>query len=447
MRLVLPRSLVRASRRVGPMSHLFEIIISYLLNLNRRHGIFRRKLALHDDHQACHDLCPCQDLCPCHELSRHAHNPCRRHHDMSPSGPARFISHPAFHDAGFGAHHPLSIPRHATVLGLCRALDWLEDRDLVTCQQADAQLLRRFHAEDYLEAFMKASAGGVISRAGRQRYGLGTMENPLFPGLWERATATVGGAIMAAQLALEGAIAFHPAGGTHHGRPGRASGFCYFNDPVFSILRLLDGGAARVAYVDLDAHHGDGVQDAFAGDARVLTLSIHEQDRWPYTGRANDRGGGRAYNFPVPAGFNDSELDFLLSEAVAPIVTGFAADAVVITAGADALAGDPLSGLALSNVALWRAVETTLHLAPMGIVLGGGGYNPWTAARAWTGLWGRLAKRPPAPDPLPACAQTILRNLACDLVDDEDVRPDWLCRLEDPPNSGPVRAQIETLVR
>src|SRR5207344_3103305 len=105
---------------------------------------------------------------------------------------------------------------------------------------------------------------GNVNAEERTRYGLGTMENPLFPGLFERAATSVGGSILAAQLALEGRVAFHPAGGTHHGRPGRASGFCYFNDPVFAVLTLLRAGLERVLYVDLDAHHGDGVQDAFA---------------------------------------------------------------------------------------------------------------------------------------------------------------------------------------
>src|SRR5690606_37637711 len=124
--------------------------------------------------------------------------------------------------------------------------------------------------------------------------------NPLFPGLFERAATSVGGSILAARLALEGRIAYHPAGGTHHGRPDRASGFCYFNDPAFAILALLEAGLERVLYVDLDAHHGDGVQDAFAADERVHTVSIHEAGRWPGTGAASDTGDGRACNLPVP---------------------------------------------------------------------------------------------------------------------------------------------------
>src|SRR3546814_9328930 len=112
-----------------------------------------------------------------------------------------------------------------------------------------------------------------------------------------------------------GGIVYSPAGGTHHGRPDRASGFCYFNDPALGILALLDRGFRRICYVDVDAHHGDGVQDAFAADGLVLTLSVHEAGRWPFTGAAEDRAGGFARNLPVPPGFNDSEMDFVRERA------------------------------------------------------------------------------------------------------------------------------------
>jgi acetoin utilization protein AcuC len=285
----------------------------------------------------------------------------------------------------------------------------------------------------------------MVSAQARQRHGLGTMENPLFPGLFERAATSVGGSMRAAGLALEGRVAFHPAGGTHHGRPDRASGFCYFNDPVFALLTLLDAGLERVLYVDLDAHHGDGVQDAFAQDPRVHTVSIHEQGRWPYTGAADDTGGGRSRNLPVPRGFNDSELAFLLENAVLPVAYRVIPQGVVIICGADALQGDPLSSMALSNVALWAAVEELAQLAPATVVLGGGGYNPWTVARYWAGLWGVLSGRE-IPSTLAQASRAILEPLNCDLIDDEDVRESWRTTLADAPNPGPVRKEIHELV-
>jgi acetoin utilization protein AcuC len=262
--------------------------------------------------------------------------------------------------------------------------------------------------------------------------------------VYERAATSVGGSIRAAQLALEGRIAFHPAGGTHHGRPDRASGFCYFNDPVFAILTLLEGGVDRLLYVDLDAHHGDAVQDAFEHDPRVWTISLHERGRWPYTGGIEDRGCGRASNLAVPARLNDSELRVLLEQVILPQGKQVSPQAVVLVCGADALAGDPLSSMALSNVALWSAAGRIAALAPAAVVLGGGGYNPWTVTRYWTGLWGTLSGRI-VPAMLPEAARGVLAGLHCDLIDDEDVLAHWLTTLADPANDGPVREEIETM--
>jgi acetoin utilization protein AcuC len=342
---------------------------------------------------------------------------------------------------GFGSDHPLSIPRVATVLSLCRALGWLEAGEFRRSPQASAEQLARFHEREYIEALRDADAAGGASIEMRERFGIGTRENPLFPGLFARAAATVGGSILAAELALEGHIAFHPAGGTHHGRPGRASGFCYFNDPVFALRHLGEAGLTRILYVDLDAHHGDAVQDAVQDDPRMHTISIHQAGRWPFTGGADDRGGGRSRNYPVPAGFHDDELRFLMRTGVLPYAEMLKPEAVVITCGADALAGDPLTGLMLSNGALWDAVGQLIALAPAAIVLGGGGYNPWTVARCWTGLWGKLSGRQIART-LPQTARRILEGLSCELIDEEAIEPSWLTSLVDRPRSGMLRKPV-----
>ncbi|MGI9381884.1 MAG: hypothetical protein ACR2PO_01925 [Methyloligellaceae bacterium] len=359
---------------------------------------------------------------------------------------ALLITNPVFREPAFGTYHPLSIPRHATVLDLCDSLGWLTDECLEICPLADRSQLEAFHAPAYLDAFAKACETGRVSSADRHRFGLGTRENPIFRGLHERAAATVGGAVLAAKRACAERVAFHPAGGTHHGQSDRASGFCYFNDPVFAILTFLDAGVARVFYADLDAHHGDGVEHAFAADDRVLTLSVHERDRWPFTGAAASPTNIQTCNLPVPAGFNDTELAFLMDEAVLPCAERFAPEAIVITSGADALAGDPLSRLALSNGALWDAVTALTGLSDATVVLGGGGYNPWTVARCWSGLWGRLAGYP-MPERLPAEAEQLLAGLDCDLVDDEDVDPNWLTTLEDARNEGLIREEVKALAR
>lgn len=350
----------------------------------------------------------------------------------------RFITSDVYKRAGYPANHPLAIARLAPVMALCEHLGWLDGEAVIDSPQASRDELAAFHDPAYLDALWTAEATGSVTPAQRLRHNIGTMENPVFPGLFRRASLTVGGSVLAARHASQGEIAYHPAGGTHHGQPDRASGFCYFNDPVFAIRTLLDLGKARVLYVDLDAHHGDGVEAAFSGDQKVRLISVHEENRWPGSGRLTDRGGGNASNLPVPAGMNDSEFGFLMARAVLPLAQDFAPEAVVITCGADALAGDPLSSLALSNGCLMDAVLALTAVAPGAVVLGGGGYNPWTVARLWAGLWGRLAGHAP-PQTLPEPARACLAALTCDLVDDEDFRPEWLESLLDPPNPGPIR--------
>ena len=338
-----------------------------------------------------------------------------------------FVSHPIYHATGYPAGHPLAIGRIGPVTDLCRALGWIGADNFRASEVADAALLTRFHDADYVAAVAAVSASGQASREQRERYALGTMENPVFTGLYQRAAHSVGGSVMAAQLCLAGHLTYHPAGGTHHGRQARASGFCYFNDPVFAILTLLDGGLARVAYVDLDAHHGDGVEDAFAQDARVLCISAHEEKRWPGTGQGHT---ARARNFPVPRGFDDSQLQAVMADGVLPALSAFQPEAVVITCGADGLAGDPLSGMRLSNDALWAAVLRVVQAAPRAVVLGGGGYNPWTTVRFWTGLWARLNGFA-IPARLPPEGTALLSALSCDLVDDDEMNPAWLTTLSD----------------
>jgi acetoin utilization protein AcuC len=358
------------------------------------------------------------------------------------SRPPLYVGSEVFRRAAFGNNHPLKIVRHSAVLDMILMLDWLPSESFVEARPASVDVLREFHDPEYIEALQYAESAGRVSPEVRERYRIGTLENPLFPGLFERAATTVGGSIRAAELALDGHVIFHPSGGTHHGRPDRASGFCYFNDPVFAILTFLKRGLDKVLYVDLDAHHGDGVEDAFLGDPRVLTVSIHEEDRWPYTGRAG--ATGTAVNLPVPRAANDSELGHLVNNVVVPVAATFSPGAIVVCCGADCLAGDPLSSMEFSNLALWRSIDSLLELGQPTVLLGGGGYNPWTVTRYWAGLWGHINGRQ-MPDPLPEPAIRYLRELECDLVDDEDIDDAWLKRMADTPYLGPVRDVVKSL--
>ena len=368
-------------------------------------------------------------------------------HECDAAQPTRdvwFVSAELYRQTGYRGNHPLAIPRIGTVLTLCEQLGWLAANGphaYVASPQASEAQLCQFHHPDYVAAVRQADVQRSVQPDRREQFGLGGMENPVFEGMYQRASTAVGGSILAGQLAARGGVAYHPSGGTHHAMPARASGFCYFNDPVFAVLSLLQQGVSRVAYIDLDAHHGDGVEAAFVDDPRVLTFSVHEQDRWPGTGRLQDRGRGNTFNLPVPGALNDSEFDYLVQHALLPVVRAFAPEAVVLTCGADALAGDPLSSMALSNRCLIDASMRLIDSAPAAVVLGGGGYNPWTLARYWTALWGRIAGHA-VPDRLPAACVETLAALRCDLIDNDEVNPDWLHTLLDARHDGAVRDEV-----
>lgn len=357
-----------------------------------------------------------------------------------------FIGAPLSSDSGFPPLHPLGQTRQKAVRELCAIMGWLDESEVIAPDFADTGTLMRLHSEAYIKALKTSSDSGKVSMEHRTLYQFGTMENPIFPGLFERASRTVGGSMLAARLAFEGQTAFHPAGGTHHGRPDRASGFCYFNDPVFGILQFLDLSVGRVGYVDLDAHHGDGVQDAFNLDARVVCCSVHEENRWPHTGALKDRAGsGLARNAPVPRGINDSEFLKIVAEGIVPHLKRNAVETLVITSGADALLGDPLSSMNLSNGALWNAITMLVEIWPKAIVLGGGGYNPWTTTRGWAGLWARLSGQTISEN-IPDAAKSLLSGFESDLVDEDELEDCWLDAIEDPPNPGEIRDEINAIL-
>ncbi len=363
-------------------------------------------------------------------------------------GRPRFIGSEIYRHSSYGSRHPLAIPRVSTVIDLCRALGWLADEAYIDSPVASPEQLARFHAPDYIAAVQQAERSQQISEEAKRSYGIGVNGNPVFPEIFSRPATACGASILAARLLEDGGQVYSPAGGTHHGRRDRASGFCYFNDPVLGILALLDAGLERVFYLDVDAHHGDGVQDAFHDDGRVLTLSIHEAGRWPMVagglGGLADRAGGQARNLPVPPGFNDSELDYLMAAAVLPLAEGFAPQAVVLQCGADALEEDPQSKLALSNGALWRVAARVQALAPRLLVLGGGGYNPWSVARCWCGVWAALNGLE-IPARLPPAGEAILRGLSWRHSRGRNPPEHWFTTLADAPRPGPIRAEIKQL--
>lgn len=351
-----------------------------------------------------------------------------------------------YRGSSYGPKHPLAIPRVSTTLDLCRALGWLPDEAYLDSPRASPAELARFHHPDYVAALMRAEAEQRVSELDRERFDIGARGNPVFREIFSRPATGAGGTLLAARLTREGGIVHVPGGGTHHGRPDRASGFCYLNDAVLGLMEWLDQGLSRILYLDIDAHHGDGVQDAFHDDPRVFTVSIHEAERWPFTGPAEDRAGtGHALNLPVPAGLHDDEMRWLLHQAVLPLVRAWAPEAIMLQCGADALEEDPLSRLALSNNAHREVVAALQGLAPRLILLGGGGYNPWSVARCWAGAWAALNDLP-IPETLPPAAEAVLRRLDWHgRAAGRNPPAQWFTTLADAPRRGVVRAAVQRL--
>ena len=344
----------------------------------------------------------------------------------------------------YGPKHPLAISRVSSCTDLIRAMGWLDPALAVEAPMASIDQLARFHDRDYLAALQDAEHMQAVSPEVRERFRIGADGNPVYREVFSRPATSAGGTMLAARLLAKGGIVHCPGGGTHHGRRDRASGFCYLNDPALAILTWLDLGLSRIVYLDLDAHHGDGVQDAFADEDRVLTISIHEAGRWPGTGLATDRAGGAARNLPVPAGFNDSEMRYLMQEAVLPMIRAFRPEAILLQTGADGLEEDPLAKLSLSNNAYFEAVRAVRRLAPRLLVVGGGGYNPYTVARCWAGIWAALNDFP-IPTTLPREAETVLRGLVYNRAAGRNPPPHWFTTMRDTPRDGPVRDEIAAL--
>jgi len=358
-----------------------------------------------------------------------------------------FIGSPIYRGSSYGKHHPLSIPRVPTVIDLSRALGWLPPERYRISPRAKPEALAAWHCPRYLTALQRAETEGQVTPETRARHNLGTLSNPVFAEMFRRPATAAGGSLLAATLLARGGAIYNPGGGTHHGMADHAAGFCYLNDPVLAIRAFLDQGLTRVAYVDIDAHHCDGVAAAFQAEPRVLMISTHEANRWPFTGALDDRAGGSAINLPLPRGTNDSGFAMALHEVILPSLQAMRPQAILLQCGADAVTEDPLSRLALSNNPHWATVAALRALSPRLLVLGGGGYNPWTVGRLWTGVWATLAGHE-IPDRLPAPARTILKRLSWTR---RPARPPehLTTTLSDPPREGAIapelRADIRTL--
>ncbi|PYM59418.1 MAG: acetoin utilization protein AcuC [Candidatus Rokuibacteriota bacterium] len=297
----------------------------------------------------------------------------------------------------YGPEHPLRMERLGLTWRLMEAYGLTAGPKLkvLTPEPASVEAITRFHTPEYVEVLRAVSGGDWVPHAAG--YGLGAGDNPIFPGLWEAAQLTAGGSLLAAQLVLDGEAtrAFHFAGGLHHAMPNRASGFCYVNDAVLAIQALRRKNW-KIAYVDIDAHHGDGVQFAFYGDPHVLTFSSHERgDRlFPGTGFVEEIGEGEglgySVNLPLQPYTDDAVYAPAFEAVVPPLLRAFAPDAIVLQLGIDSHRTDPLTHLAWTVQGFTKIVARLLEFSPRIVALGGGGYDLPNVARAWTAAWAAM---------------------------------------------------------
>ncbi|MFF0446545.1 acetoin utilization protein AcuC [Streptomyces sp. NPDC004609] len=311
----------------------------------------------------------------------------------------------------FGDSHPMDPVRLALTMGLVRAYGLDRAIDVVAAKPAGDSTLRLVHRADYLAAVRAASAD---PRSADQAYGLGTMDDPAFSGMHEASALIAGQSVGAAEAVWRGDAehAVNFAGGLHHAMPGSAAGFCIYNDASLAIARLLELGAERVAYVDVDVHHGDGVQAAFWDDPRVLTISLHEHPRmlfpgtgWPEETGAAGAAEGSAVNVALPAGTGDEGWLRAFHAVVPELLADFRPQVLVTQHGADTHFEDPLAHLAVSLDAqrlVQEACHTFAHEYAEGgrwIALGGGGYAVVDVVpRSWTHLVGIAAHAPVDPE-------------------------------------------------
>jgi len=320
---------------------------------------------------------------------------------------ARVVWDASFTSYDFGPTHPMAPARLDLTARLCEALGVFDSDgvEVVGAEVATDELLRTVHDDDYVAAVKVASEDP--SRAD-EAYGLGTEEVPAFAGMHDASARVVSGTVDSVRAVWEGAAehAVNFTGGLHHAMPDKASGFCVYNDIAVGIQWLLDHGAQRVAYVDVDVHHGDGVERIFWDDPRVLTISVHETGRalFPGTGWPTDVGGphaeGTAVNVALPPGVNDAGWLRAVHAVAMPLVRAFKPDVLVTQHGCDTHTEDPLAHFAVS-VDAQRAVADALHrlshdvCGGRWVALGGGGYEVVDVVpRTWTHLTAIAAHAP-----------------------------------------------------
>jgi acetoin utilization protein AcuC len=304
----------------------------------------------------------------------------------------------------YGEQHPFKVQRYRLAHDLMGAYGLLDlpGMELRRPRGVTRQELLSCHGPEYLDRLIEFSAA-TEARADF-RYGLGDLENPVFPGVYDWACLGVSGTLEAARLVTEEgfAAAFNPLGGWHHAQRSRASGFSYLNDAAVAIMHLVARGK-RVVYLDIDAHHGDGVQNAFYDTDQVLTISLHESGVYFFPGTGSESetgaGAGKGYcvNLPLMAHTDDALFMKAFDEVAFPLIAAYDPDVLFTQLGADTFRTDPLTRLEVTTHGYAYIMKKLRALQIPWVAVGGGGYDMMNVARAWTIAWAVMNDRELAP--------------------------------------------------
>lgn len=328
---------------------------------------------------------------------------------------AALVWDPSFTTYRFKPDHPFNPKRLELTISLIEEMGLLDGDHfkVVSPRVATDQELLRVHSADFVSAVKRLGEPGADLKESR-KWGLGTEDNPIFPGMHEATAMVVGGTLLAAEMVMSGEVdrAFAIAGGLHHAHRDRASGFCLYNDLAAAIAWIREAHGSRVLYIDYDAHHGDGVQGLFYDDPNVLTLSIHESGRYlfPGTGFVEELGEGEGYgyslNIPMEPQTEDDSWIGIYDDLLREVAEVFRPEVIVLQSGCDAHVLDPLTHLRCTTRLYEETLRITGEVADRCcggrlIATGGGGYAIWSVVpRAWTLVWAGLTGQH-VPDQIP----------------------------------------------
>ena len=339
-----------------------------------------------------------------------------------------FIYNDIYRNSVFGKNHPITEKRVSNVYDLSKIISF-NNVNYYKSSMASIKQLSIFHDKDYIRALYEAEKKQEVSIENRKKYNIGTVSNPIFTEMYKRHAIATGSLILGSDLILnkKSNYVFSPGSGAHHGKKNKASGFCYFNDIATCILYLKQKNIKKIVYFDMDAHYGDGVMEYFKSSDEVLTISIHQKNLWPRTGKFFYEDN--SISLPVEEGFDDLKFKETFEKKIEMKIKKFKPEIAILQMGADCLIDDHMSKLCLTNNSMRYTIEKFKSLSTNIIVMGGGGYNPWITLRAWIYNLATLANEINKLSLKPE-VKNFLKNIKWK----KKPKQDWIDKIKDLPN-------------